>query len=1120
MALKPELFRRLARFAVVGAIVMLFFTGLNWLFGRWMGATAAFLLAYPPAVTLHFLLSKWWTFGCERADVSRQVSEYLAMVALTFVVQYAFFWLAHSVFGLPGWLSAGIANAAQMALTFLIMQRRIFARRAEAERVQSAATARSAWLPAVVAVLVISAGLRVVLALNGGQLFWGDEQIRYGSAQTAYALFAEGQWTGGWREILANADHPLFRVWSLPAAAWQHHAGVSHAMAATYFAAFSVLALSLIWGIARRAGADEREAFWALLLAAGTNALFFYSRHLLPYDMALCAMLAALWFALGGGACRLLGSGVLVGLGFLTYSGYWLLGGTVLVLAVLFRVADVRQAVMRAAAGASGLAGVLLAWLAIGWLADFGLWGKLGEFSGTITQGDFGLGWRVVAEYFWRSEGVMLAVWFGGGVLALREVRRRAEARVVFWLAGLGIVLLGLVGLSDVVPKFVVYGRLARCAAPFLCLAAAYGLARASVRAQWLAALAVIVTAGVNFAEPLRQVFPDGFRLLSWQVLQQHRHEGTRVYRILRAEHAWGPTWRESLPEHEVLLRRAHPLQFLPYQFEGYSREQRSAFRDADISMRFVRLNFADDRAALGTESSLWGKFSGPVRLSFRLPAGRIGLTEPLVSSGEPGRADFLFIKYVDQERIQIGFDHWGVASLLSAPLRVDPREVQSLVVSWGACYPPPAESSPAAERLAAPLRRRLVVLLNGQAVFSVPSEFYPAPAGTIQFGANLLGGTSCGADFLGGEFRVAREPLDALLPLVPELVHEAGWRGQEWGGALGPLELMLDVARIEPGAGEPLVSLETERGHMLLQLERLGAERFRVGFERLGGDLAWSDPIALVPGEWQRIGVSLGGLMPEPGSPFYDEFPMLGRLRELVHVRVNGTPLMTAIYPDPGRTQAVALAVNSVGSSVARLRLAANIAHVRPLDPVRMMAQSVVLSGAAGRDDPEWGGWPGGIRLRVRFPTGRAKQAEPLFVRGAAGAGDILFVHYVDEGMIQIGLDHWGSGGPVSATVPVDLKEPHELVVLADFLLPPRDSAIFSQQPALVSLQRVLRVALDGQIVLTGEVDAHPAPLETLTLGTNFIGGSTAGPVFTGRILEIGPVQVEEMLRLKAAER
>lgn len=130
MTLKPELVRHVIRFAIVGGVVMVFFMALNWLFGRWAGPTVAFLLAYPPALALHYSLNKWWTFGCERTDTAKQVSEYLAMVAITFVVQYAFFWLANQVLGLPGWCAAGIANAAQMALTFVIMRRRVFAPKA------------------------------------------------------------------------------------------------------------------------------------------------------------------------------------------------------------------------------------------------------------------------------------------------------------------------------------------------------------------------------------------------------------------------------------------------------------------------------------------------------------------------------------------------------------------------------------------------------------------------------------------------------------------------------------------------------------------------------------------------------------------------------------------------------------------------------------------------------------------------------------------------------------------------------------------------------------------------------------------------------------------------------
>jgi len=127
MTLKPELVRRLIRFGVVGGGVAVFFMGLNKFFGLWTGTWPAYFLSYPPALALHYSLNKWWTFGCERTDTARQVSEYLVMVGITFVVQSGFFWLAHDRLGLAGWLSAGFANVAQMALSFVLMQRRVFA---------------------------------------------------------------------------------------------------------------------------------------------------------------------------------------------------------------------------------------------------------------------------------------------------------------------------------------------------------------------------------------------------------------------------------------------------------------------------------------------------------------------------------------------------------------------------------------------------------------------------------------------------------------------------------------------------------------------------------------------------------------------------------------------------------------------------------------------------------------------------------------------------------------------------------------------------------------------------------------------------------------------------------
>jgi putative flippase GtrA len=117
---------RILRFGAVGGVVMIVFAGLNWLFGHWWGKDASFLLAYPPSLALHFILNKTWTFGCARTDTGRQISEYAAMALVTFLIQVAVFKLLTAFTTMPGWAAAAAANAAQVAITFFVMQYRIF----------------------------------------------------------------------------------------------------------------------------------------------------------------------------------------------------------------------------------------------------------------------------------------------------------------------------------------------------------------------------------------------------------------------------------------------------------------------------------------------------------------------------------------------------------------------------------------------------------------------------------------------------------------------------------------------------------------------------------------------------------------------------------------------------------------------------------------------------------------------------------------------------------------------------------------------------------------------------------------------------------------------------------
>ena len=124
---KQELILRVLRFAIVGGGVTTVFMGLNWLFAPKLGAEGAYLAAYPLAVALHFCLNKWWTFEDQGTVKKKQAAQYLALMLVAFLIQTAVFKALLHYTSTASWLASGIATVAQMALSFLVMQRRVFA---------------------------------------------------------------------------------------------------------------------------------------------------------------------------------------------------------------------------------------------------------------------------------------------------------------------------------------------------------------------------------------------------------------------------------------------------------------------------------------------------------------------------------------------------------------------------------------------------------------------------------------------------------------------------------------------------------------------------------------------------------------------------------------------------------------------------------------------------------------------------------------------------------------------------------------------------------------------------------------------------------------------------------
>ena len=474
------------------------------------------------------------------------------------------------------------------------------------------AQVRAPRLP-LLAILAIAVLLRVALIFSGGQSYWPDEGA-YEHARKIVASLVAGDMADVRARFDGAAPHVLYRIVALVPASVEYVTAPDARFVALFFAICSVVNVWLIGRIAADLGASPRESLLAAALAAMSNSLFYYARHLLSYDCAMMLALIALHLNLSPAVrmSRAFAAGVLAGCTFLTYAGYWTLGGAALLLP-LIRVPTWPAHVVRAVTSGCGLVGFLGAAMGISAALGGHLLKDLMSFSGTISQGRFEEGWRLPLAYLWDAEHGVVLLWMGAliwGVFglmrgntagptgaapsAVRLLEPGARPRVIIGLAGIAFLYGSMAMLSVGLHRFVVYGRLVRQLVPFLCLLAAAMLGamvespRAFVRYAAIGVLvATLIQAGFNIAQPLRLRFPAEF---VDELTNDEDSPGRRADAIwINARHFYPRPEPVKLPDRYVLIADApHPLQFKPYQYEGYLPEDRAALRAEPPRMRLI----------------------------------------------------------------------------------------------------------------------------------------------------------------------------------------------------------------------------------------------------------------------------------------------------------------------------------------------------------------------------------------------------------------------------------------------------------------------------------------------------------------------------------------------------
>jgi hypothetical protein len=247
------------------------------------------------------------------------------------------------------------------------------------------------------------------------------------------------------------------------------------------------------------------------------------------------------------------------------------------------------------------------------------LFSGMRRLAGTVTDGYAPEGFSLPWAYLWNAEHGLLLAWIAAALfvsLGRTEWNSRRRQTAVMWVIAAAFIYLGLGFTSAVLHMFVVMGRQSRQLVPFLCLAAAAAAVELLERRRWSSwvvaacAAALVVQAGWNFRQPLQQRFPrdviaeitskygpvDFETSIDGPPLSHDHVESQWV--LLNAQHLYHPRApRPPLPASVVeVMRFPHPLQFLPYQYEGFEPMERQILRSNDIAMRLIDVGFPVDQ--------------------------------------------------------------------------------------------------------------------------------------------------------------------------------------------------------------------------------------------------------------------------------------------------------------------------------------------------------------------------------------------------------------------------------------------------------------------------------------------------------------------------------------------
>ena len=140
-----------------------------------------------------------------------------------------------------------------------------------------------------------------------------------------------------------------------------------------------------------------------------------------------------------------------------------------------------------------------------------------------------------------------------------------------------------------------------------------------------------------------------------------------------------------------------------------------------------------------------------------------------------------------------------------------------------------------------------------------------------------------------------------------------------------------------------------------------------------------------------------------------------------------------------------------------------------------------------------------GPVKLAAMLPSFTRIHSEPLVCSGDTGRGDLIYVTYLAADKISVSLDHWSRGGPTSAPITIDPTIEQDFTIDYGAL---HKSGLQGNENE-PERSAALTISLNSKVILNDTEYYWPCTPDSVVVGDNPIGTSTAESSFTGLVIQ-----------------